>query len=135
MIVVDSSALIAIMRREAERERFVDAIRNGGLALISTASLLETTMVASRALQRGAADAIDRFIEELALTPVPVTHEQVRIAQGAFFRFGKGQGGRSQLNFGDCIVYGLARWADAALLFKGEDFRHTDVKLASASEL
>jgi ribonuclease VapC len=130
MIVVDTSALIAIMRKEPEREAFVQLIRADEAPMISVASVLEATLVASRALQRGAADAVNDFVDELGLRPVPVTLTQVRIAQKAFFDYGKGQGARSQLNFGDCLVYALARWTGARLLFKGEDFARTDLIFA-----
>lgn len=134
MIVVDTSALIAIMRKEPEREVFVRAIREDGDAVISVASILETTMVASRALQRGSQDAVAAFVRDMALRPLPVTLAQVELAQAAFFQHGKGQGGRAQLNFGDCLVYGLAKWLDAPLLFKGDDFAKTDVRFVVSSQ-
>jgi ribonuclease VapC len=133
MIVVDTSALIAIMRKEPERDAFVQAIRNDGEPIISVASILETTMVASRALQRGARDAVDAFVLNLALRPLPVTLGQIEVAQAAFFEYGKGQGGRAQLNFGNCMVYGLAKWLNVPVLIKGGDFANTDIVAAVAA--
>jgi len=130
MIVVDTSALIAVIRKEPERESFLAIIRADEAPLISVVSILEATMVSSRALQRGASDAVNDFVAELALRPAPVTLEQIHIAQAAFFAHGKGQGARPQLNFGDCLVYALAKWAGARLLFKGDDFAHTDITAA-----
>jgi ribonuclease VapC len=131
MIVVDTSALIAIMRKEPERNRFVAAIRADEAPLISVVSILEATMVSTRALERGASDVVNEFVADLALRPAPVTLEQIHIAQRAFFDYGKGQGGRPQLNFGDCLVYALTKWAGARLLFKGDDFSHTDIATVS----
>ena len=76
MIVVDTSALIAVMRREPEREAFLSLIRSDDAPIVSVVSILEATMVASRALQRGASDAVNDFVAELGLRPVPVTLER-----------------------------------------------------------
>jgi ribonuclease VapC len=127
VIVVDTSALIAILRNEPERQQYLEVIADDDNPLISVVSILEATMVASRALQDGAADAVNAFVSELGLRAVPVTIGQVELAQAAFFAHGKGRGGKAQLNFGDCLVYGLAKWCDAPVLFKGVDFSGADI--------
>ncbi len=124
-IVVDSSALIAILRREAEAGSFARLIAASD-ARISAANWLEAAMVADGA-RVGGGERLDEIVELLGLQIEPVTSAHARAARMAFLRYGKGSGSPARLNFGDCLAYALAATSGAPLLFKGDDFTHTDV--------
>lgn len=130
MIVVDTSALVAIVAGESDAELFAMVlVRNAGDAEVSAASLLEATMVLeSRFGPEGSTD-LERLIDSASVAVVPVDRDQVAIAAQAWRRFGKGRH-PAALNFGDCFAYALARSRDAALLFKGDDFSQTDIRSA-----
>lgn len=133
MIVVDTSALIAIFRQEADAERFARCIGEDDQPCISAASVLETSMVLKGLKRISAIQAeqwLDELLDEAGMFVAPVTEAQSRIARDAHLQFGKGGGHPAQLNFGDCFAYALAKSLDAPLLFKGEDFARTDVKAA-----
>lgn len=131
MIVIDSSALIAILRRETEAEQFLEVIAKAPMRLVSSVNLLETSMVlAGRA---GSADAwtdLDRFIERAMIKVAPQDAEQVEAARRAFLLYGKGRH-PARLNLGDCAAYALAKVRNLPLLFKGDDFSLTDLARAS----
>ncbi len=129
MIVVDSSALIAILRDEPERRRFIDAIVDHGGPRISAATYLETAMVLELRWGERAGRELDTLIEDIGADVVPFDRAQAAIAREAFRRYGKGIH-EAALNFGDCFVYALAKTLGAPLLFKGEDFALTDVERA-----
>ena len=129
MIVVDTSALIAILLDESERHSMIDAIVDYGEPCISAASYLEASMVIEAYSGAQGGRDVDDFIEDVGVRIVPVDQAQARIARDAFRRFGKGRH-RARLNFGDCFVYALAKALDAPLLFKGNDFTLTDLKRA-----
>ncbi len=128
MIVIDSSALVAIVNREPERPRFLDLIATADRRLISAATLLETKMVV---LGRFGPDAIADFamlMEEMAPEIVPLDAALADVAFATFERFGKGRHSKAALNLCDCIAYALAKTTNAPLLFKGADFSATDVQ-------
>ena len=126
-MVIDTSALLAILQREPEEERLIRAIGVAPACLISAGSLLEAGIIAqSRRGDQGARD-IDLFVVRLRIEVAPVTEAQAHIARRAFRRFGKGQGHPASLNFGDCFAYALAIDTGEPLLFKGDDFSRTDV--------
>ena len=129
MIVVDTSALIAILLDEPERRTLVDAIVDYGEPCVSAATYLEASMVMEAYSGSSGSRDIDDLIDDVGIRIIPVDHAQARIAREAFRRFGKGHH-RARLNFGDCFVYALARALDAHLLFKGNDFALTDLKSA-----
>lgn len=138
-MVVDTSALVAIMANEPERDVFVEAISTTADAMVSAASLLETRIVLAGKIRSGelAAHAyvdsmvisLDRFLEQGYVTVEAVTPRLTDIAFDAFRRFGRGFH-RAKLNFGDCFSYALAKHLDVPLLFKGEDFAQTDIQVA-----
>lgn len=130
-MIVDSSALVAIVRREKEWAGFSVLITSSEDAKMSSASYLETSIVVSGGRDNLTIVDVDEVIEMLALQIVPFDLVQARIAREAYGRFGKGSGHKAQLNFGDCFAYALAIDTDQPLLFKGEDFSKTDVKIAS----
>ncbi len=127
-MILDTSAVLAIVLGEAEAARFGEAIRRDRKRAISAATWLEAAIVAEGKGAR-APSGLDRVLAGIAPDVVPVTHEQVRLARDAFRRFGKGRH-PAGLNFGDCFAYALAVERGESLLFKGDDFAQTDVKRA-----
>jgi ribonuclease VapC len=125
-MVIDSSALIAMLRNEPEAAAFERAIFRASVRLLSTVTKLESGMVAAG--RRGAAGAadLDRLLSWIAATIVPFDERQADIARDAFVRYGKGRH-KAGLNFGDCAAYALAIAEAEPLLFKGTDFAATDV--------
>jgi ribonuclease VapC len=127
-VIIDSSAIIAIIRAEPAAERCRGALRGSHTKRMSAASLLEAAIVVDNLDRPGASTAFDALIARFALTIEPVTLAQVRIAREAYQRFGRGSGHPDRLNFGDCFAYALAKVLDEPLLFIGNDFTHTDVR-------
>lgn len=125
-MVIDTSALIAILLNEPERRAFNEAIEAAESRVISTATFLEVSMVIeSRLGSEGLLD-LDQFIERASIQLVPVDSEQAHVARRAFLRFGKGRH-PAGLNYGDCFSYALAKVRREPLLYKGEDFLRTDL--------
>ena len=130
MIAVDSSALVAILRREPEADRFLHAIASADRVLISSVGLLETSMVlAGRTGAASRWSELDELIARAGIEVVPQSAGQADEARNAFLRYGKGRH-PAALNLGDCAAYALAKTAQVALLFKGDDFPHTDLAAA-----
>ena len=129
-MIVDSSAAIAILRDEPEAADFADAIERAPARRISAANLLETAIVIDGSRDPIASRRLDDLVRDAGLIVEPVTEAQVRIARAAYRDFGKGSGHPAGLNFGDCFAYALARERGEPLLFKGNDFNHTDVASA-----
>lgn len=132
MIVVDTSALVAVFKGEPDAELLAAALADADTAAISTGTLLEASIVLRNlqsTLEPGD-DWLDRFIAAPGVRVEPVTIEQVEIARVASRKFGKGTGHGAGLNYGDCFSYALAKYLDAPLLYKGGDFARTDVASA-----
>ena len=129
MIVVDSSALVAISLLEAEAVAFSALIRSSSEPCISAANVLETLMVLDGRTGADNRPELRSMIELLDLRIEPVTTRQVWLAHDAFRRFGRGFH-PARLNYGDCFAYALARELEMPLLFKGGDFPLTDVRPA-----
>ncbi len=130
-MVIDTSALLAILFLEPEAERFARAIVGATRRLISAGTLLETGIVLqARHGDEGARD-LDLLVFKLGMDVVPVTERQVALARRAYRQCGKGERHSAGLNFGDCFAYALARDAGVPLLFKGEDFARTDLEPAA----
>lgn len=132
MIVVDTSALIAILNSEPERAEFIDVIVSADNALLPATCLLEVTAVALRFGEKIARAGVPGLIDVLGLEIAIIDTHCAQLACSAYLRFGKGRGHRAQLNQMDCFSYALAQMFDAPLLFKGQDFLHTDVRQALA---
>ena len=130
-MVLDTSAVLAILQREAESEHFAALIEADPIRLISAVSVLETGMIVEVRKGESGALELDNFILRGQLQTVPFDAEQAGIARLAFRRFGKGRH-PAGLNFGDCAAYALASTRGEPLLFKGEDFSKTDIALASS---
>jgi ribonuclease VapC len=129
LIVIDSSALVTILRDEPERRSFIDAIVDHGEPCISTATYVEASMVMELRLGDRGGREIDTLIEDIGIATVPFDQNQAKVAREAFRRFGKGRH-RAGLNLADCFAYALAKTLGAPLLFKGDDFALTDIKCA-----
>ena len=126
MIVVDSSALIAVFFDEPDRQAIEAVITGGESCVISAVNAHETASVLRA---RYGLAAVERFWHFLAVCEiVPFDEAQVRAAAIAFDRYGKGIDPRARLNLADCAAYALAKLWNAPLLFKGDDFTHTDIR-------
>jgi ribonuclease VapC len=130
-MIIDTSALIAILRDEAEASVCAQAIESSAVRRVSAANFVEAALIIDASRDPVASRHFDDLIKEAAITIEPVTEDQARIAREAYRDFGKGSGHPAKLNFGDCFAYALAKAKGEPLLFKGDDFAHTDVKAAS----
>lgn len=129
-MIVDSSALLAILRDEPESPMFAAAMERASTRRISAANFLETAIVIDASRDPVASRRFDELVRIAGLAVEPVTEEQARVARDAYRDFGKGSGHPAQLNFGDCFAYALAKVSGEDLLFKGNDFVHTDIASA-----
>ena len=129
-MVVDTSALVAILFAESTAERLMEAILAAPRPIVSAASLVEVGIVAIA--RRGAASEreLNSLLRQLRLQIIPVTADHAERALGAFRRFGKGRH-PAGLNYGDCFSYALASITGEPLLFVGDDFARTDLQIAS----
>jgi len=126
-VIIDTSALIAILRAEDDASEMALAIERAQARRISAASYLETAVVIDASRDPIASRRFDELVNTAELRVEPVTHDQARIARDAYRDFGKGSGHKAGLNFGDCFAYALSKSTGEALLFKGNDFSHTDI--------
>lgn len=131
-MIVDSSAIVAVFFGEAETADLRRVIHDADDLAMPAPAYLETAMVCDsrRSPRRGA--GLDDLLDALGIRLVPFTPEHARIARTAFAVYGRGSGHPARLNFGDCMSYAVAVAADEPLLFKGDDFTHTDVRDARA---
>ena len=128
-MIIDTSAILAILFEEAEADYFINTITAASSSRISTATLLETTIVLESRSGPAASHQLDAFLRRAQVELEPVTPEQAQIAREAWRRFGKGNH-PAGLNFGDCFAYALAKATQEPLLFKGRDFELTDIPAA-----
>lgn len=126
MIVVDTSAIVAIVRHEAEEAIFIDILDRSSRTIMSGVSFVETHMVLIGRRLRPDLAAVESTIATLAIEIVEVTHDQAALAVRGFLAYGRGRN-PAQLNIADCFAYALAKSRGAPLLFKGEDFSKTDI--------
>lgn len=132
-MIVDTSAIIAVLRAEPDWHELDRAMRVPPLRM-SAGTLLETSIVVDRARDPRLSRRLDELLATLGVEIVPVSEEQARVARQAYRDFGKFSGHPARLNFGDCFAYALAAVIGEPLLFKGDDFRHTDVRSALPRE-
>ena len=129
-MIVDSSALVTIARREPGWETFVAEMDQADALSMSVASYLETGIVLDGFRNPVVSARLDTVIEDVGIVIEPVTAEQAKLAREAYRNYGKGSGHRAHLNFGDCFSYALARAKREPILYKGDDFGHTDLRSA-----
>ncbi len=129
-MVIDTSAVIAILFAEPTSDRLEDAILDAPRSVLSAASLVEAGLVALGRRDEAAERELDLLLRRLRVQIVPLTEQQAEVAREAYRRFGKGRH-PAGLNFGDCFSYALARTLGEPLLFTGEDFSRTDIEVAS----
>lgn len=130
-MIIDTSALLAILRDEPEARPCAEAIERAATRRISAATFLEAAIVIDASRDPIASRRLDDLLTAAGIVIEPVTEAQARIGREAYRDFGKGSGHSAQLNFGDCFAYALARVTGEPLLFKGSDFTHTDVTPAT----
>jgi ribonuclease VapC len=126
-MIIDTSALIAILRDEAEAKNCALAIERSASRRVSAANFVETALVIDGSRNPIASRRFDDLVKEAQIVIEPVTESQARLAREAYRDFGKGSGHPAKLNFGDCFAYALAKATGEPLLFKGDDFVHTDI--------
>ncbi len=128
-MIVDTSALVALLRGEDDAPRFARALATREEPKrISAANFLETAIVIDGSRDAIASRRLDEVVAKSNLSIEAVTAEQAHIARAAYRDFGKGSGDPARLNFGDCFAYALAKATDEPLLFKGQDFGFTDIR-------
>ena len=132
-MIVDSSALVAIIKDEPEAVAIAGALASG-VNRISAANYVEAGIVADRMAESVIVRRLDEVITQAEIEIVPLTPRQADIARQAYRDFGRGSGHPAKLNFGDCFAYALAIDTGEPLLWKGDDFGHTGVASALPSE-
>ncbi len=130
-MVLDTSAIVAILLGEPEREEFLANIYTAERCFLSASTFVEAAIVMRRKKQEKGMAELLNFQEIFAVELVPFDDEQALLAAKADWKYGKGRGSKASLNFGDCFSYALAKQLDEPLLFKGDDFRKTDIIPAS----
>ena len=131
-MIIDTSAIVAIIFEEPEREQMLEAVSTADRCFMSTATLFETSIVIDGTNDVVLTAAFDNLIDDLGIQPVDLTVRHVWLARQAYRAYGKGSGHPARLNFGDCFSYALAIDLGEPLLFKGNDFIHTDVRIAQS---
>jgi ribonuclease VapC len=131
-MVIDSSALIALLLGEPESTNFVTSIAASTTRLTSASSYLETAIVMLNRSGPDAPEKVDRLLADLSIDIFPFTQDQAVLAIAAYGRYGRGSGHPAGLNFGDCFTYALAKLTGEPVLFKGSDFSRTDLVSAVA---
>ena len=134
-MIIDTSAVIAILRDEPEAVSYARAIADATDRRVSAVNFVESAVVIDASHDPIATRRFDDFITEANIFIEPVTETQARIARDAYRDFGRGSGHPAKLNFGDCFAYALAKTSGEPLLFKGNDFAHTDIASALPAEL
>jgi ribonuclease VapC len=129
-VIVDTSALVAVIALEPDAPLFATAMDRAEVLRISAGSYVEAAIVLNRRRDPALDGKFEAMMNDVGFVIEPVTPEQARIARQAYRDYGKGSGHPAQLNFGDCFSYALARDKREPLLFKGDDFIHTDLRSA-----
>lgn len=122
-MIIDTSAAVALLRAEPEAEAFVAALETAPVARMSAASVLELSIVTAPS----GPTVVDEFLDIFGVHVLAVDSHHLSWARRGHARYGRGSGSPARLNFGDCFAYAAAKVCEEALLFKGEDFVHTDI--------
>ena len=128
-MIVDSSAILAILFSESDAESYARAITDADVCRISAANFVEVAIVVEAQTRASGSRQFDAFFRRAGIVIEPVSEEQAHMARQAYTDFGKGRH-KAGLNFGDCFAYALAKTTGESLLFKGDDFKKTDVTSA-----
>jgi ribonuclease VapC len=128
-MVVDSSALVAVLFDEPGCERILEVLSREPRSVVGAPTALETSMIVADRLGPNGVDGLRRTLRALRITVEPFGTRESRVAVRAFLKYGKGRH-RARLNFGDCMSYAVAKTRRQRLLYKGDDFSHTDVEPA-----
>ena len=134
-MIVDTSAIVAILRDDPEAMSCARAIADATVRRVSAVNFVESAVVIDASRDPIATRRFDDFVKEANISIEPVTEIQAQIARDAYRDFGKGSGHPAKLNFGDCFAYALAKASGEPLLFKGGDFAHTDIVAALSAGL
>jgi ribonuclease VapC len=126
-VVIDTSAILAWLKHEAERDRIVRTLEAEPNRRMSAISLLEAQIVIRSREHPAMMEKFHKFLGEIEVVIVPFDEVQAQLAANAFKLYGKGQGHPARLNLGDCAVYALAKSLNEPLLFVGNDFKQTDI--------
>lgn len=126
-MIVDTSAIVAILRNEPDAADFAQAIERASIRRVSAATYVESAAVIDGSRDPVASRRFDELFREAEFVVEPVTEAQAKLARQAYRDFGKGSGHPAQLNFGDCFTYALAHETGEPLLYKGRDFSFTDL--------
>jgi ribonuclease VapC len=129
-MIIDTSALIAIIKGEPEADSLAATMEAADVLRISAATYFEASIVTDGYRNPRLSVRFDEIVEHAKMVIEPVTVEQAKIARQAHRDYGKGSGHPANLNFGDCFTYALAREKREPVLWKGDDFRHTDLRAA-----
>ena len=129
-MVLDTSAILAILFREAGSDELLDAILRAERRLLGAASFVEAAAVLLARKGPQGEIALDALLQRLDIDIVAFTPEAAEFSRSAYARYGKGVGSPGVLNYGDCLAYGVARAQDLPLLFRGDDFPQTDIASA-----
>ena len=129
-MIVDTSAVLAILRDEPEAPAFVAAMHRNPVRRMSAANLLEASIVVDASGDPVASRKLDELIARVSMIVEPVAPGQVALGRAAYRDFGQGSRHPAKLNMGDCFAYALAKDKAEPLLFKGNDFNHTDIEPA-----
>jgi ribonuclease VapC len=130
-VIVDTSVIIAMFKREPEAAAFARLIDEAPITRISAGTYVELAVVIDRSGDVVSSSALDPFLVEAGIQVEALTASQARIARTAYQRFGRGNGHPARLNMGDCFSYALARELGEPLLFKGDDFTLTDIEIVT----
>lgn len=128
-MIIDSSVVVAILRGEPEGPIYAGLIVDAPVVRLSAATFVEVSIVVDRARDPVLSSSLEAFMTSSSVFVEPFTEAQARIARDAYRRFGKGSGHPARLNMGDCFSYALARDLGEPLLFKGDDFKLTDIEV------
>jgi ribonuclease VapC len=127
-MILDSSAIVAVLRAEPDAAKFARALESAPIRRVSAVSYVESAAVIDRGGDAIASRRFDDFFRASRVSVEAVTLRQAELARHAYRDFGKGRH-KAGLNFGDCFAYALAKEMNEPLLFKGDDFRHTDAEV------
>lgn len=126
-MIVDTWAVIAILRGESDADLYIEALASAAAPRMSAATYLETAVLVDANRDAVLSGRLDDLVRAVQLGIEPVTEQHAELGRRAYQLFGRGSGHPAALNFGDCFAYALARATGEPLLFKGDDFVHTDV--------